>query len=241
MASEVDIANIALSHLGDDATVASLDPPEGSAQAEHCARFYPVARDSLLESHNWAFSTQRIAMAEIANPPPSPWRHVYQAPSDVINMLAVWPNDALDDYSAALSPVYSQQDFHGINRPSVADQSYSPQQGVDTGAAFYTPQPYVTETDSQDRTLIFTNQKNAVLHYTRRVTDTTKFSPLFVEALTRMLASLLAGPVLKGDTGRKEGMAQRQIANQIMAAAAISDANQRKVITHHNVGWIGGR
>ena len=42
MASEIDIVNLALSRLGDDATVASLYPPEGSAQAEHGARFYPV-------------------------------------------------------------------------------------------------------------------------------------------------------------------------------------------------------
>ena len=59
MASEVDICNLALSHLGDTATIASLDPPEGSAQAEHCARFYPIARDSLLEMHAWGFATSR--------------------------------------------------------------------------------------------------------------------------------------------------------------------------------------
>ena len=46
MASVADICNMALGHLGDSATVASIDPPEGSAQAEHCARFYPMVRDA---------------------------------------------------------------------------------------------------------------------------------------------------------------------------------------------------
>ena len=46
MATEVDICNIALAHLGDDATIASLSPPEGSAQAEKAARFYPIARNN---------------------------------------------------------------------------------------------------------------------------------------------------------------------------------------------------
>ena len=46
MASDVDVCNLALAHLGDEATVASISPPEGSAQAGHCARFYPMARDS---------------------------------------------------------------------------------------------------------------------------------------------------------------------------------------------------
>ena len=53
MASEIAICNLALSHLGDAANIASIDPPEGSAQAEHCATFYPIARDSLLEMHDW--------------------------------------------------------------------------------------------------------------------------------------------------------------------------------------------
>ena len=46
MATEVDICNLALAHLGDDATIASIKPPEGSAQAEKSARFYPIARDT---------------------------------------------------------------------------------------------------------------------------------------------------------------------------------------------------
>jgi hypothetical protein len=41
VASSVDIANLALAHLGDEAAVTSFDPPDGSAQAEHCARLLP--------------------------------------------------------------------------------------------------------------------------------------------------------------------------------------------------------
>ena len=67
MASEVDICNLALAHLGDSATVASINPPEGSAQAEMCQRFYPIARDSLLEMHNWGFATRRKALAQLNN------------------------------------------------------------------------------------------------------------------------------------------------------------------------------
>ena len=60
MSSEIDICNLALARLGDDATVASIDPPEGSAQAEQCARFYSIARDTMLEMHDWRFATKRV-------------------------------------------------------------------------------------------------------------------------------------------------------------------------------------
>lgn len=93
MASEVDIANLALSHLGDSATVASLDPPEGSAQAEHCARFYPIARNSLLELHNWKFATRRATLAQLAVDS-GPWAYAYALPADALKLLAVLPDGA---------------------------------------------------------------------------------------------------------------------------------------------------
>ena len=90
MASEVEICNLALSHLGDSANVSSIDPPEGSAQAEHCQRWYPIARNALLEMHDWSFATTRANLAELANNWPQ-WQHVYARPSDYIKVRAVLP------------------------------------------------------------------------------------------------------------------------------------------------------
>ena len=46
MFSVVEICNLALSHLGDRATVVSIDPPEGSAQAEHCKTYWPLCDEA---------------------------------------------------------------------------------------------------------------------------------------------------------------------------------------------------
>lgn len=100
MASEIDIANLALAHLGDDATVASLDPPEGSAQAEHCARFYPMARDALLEMHSWRFATRRAVLAELANDWPQ-WAHAYAKPIDCLRVISVIDPNTEDDLQAS--------------------------------------------------------------------------------------------------------------------------------------------
>lgn len=88
MASEVDICNLALGFLGDTATVASLEPPEGSAQAEHCARFYPIARDSLLQMHAWGFASRRVQLAEISGAPFG-WTHAYARPVDALDIIAI--------------------------------------------------------------------------------------------------------------------------------------------------------
>ena len=80
--TSTDIANLALSYLGDGATVASIDPPEGSAQAQHCARFYPIALKLMLESHQWNFITRRDYLAVVQDCYFKDWRFVYAYPSD---------------------------------------------------------------------------------------------------------------------------------------------------------------
>lgn len=201
MASAVDICNLALAHLGDEATVSSIDPAEGSAQAEHCERWYPIARDTLLEMHDWRFATRRVLLAALsANA--FEWSFAYALPSNMVRALKVLP--------AASSAQNDTEDF---------DQM-------------------VSEEDAQ---IILTNCEDASLVYTVRVTDTTRFTPLFVESLAWLLASYLAGPVLKGDAGQK--MAQTALANfgAFYARATASDANQRQVKATHTPDWIVNR
>ena len=88
MSSVVDIVNLALSHLGDTATVASIDPPEGSAQAEHAARFFPFALAAMLEGHPWSFATKRAILAPL-NTAPNGWAYAYGVPADALRVLGV--------------------------------------------------------------------------------------------------------------------------------------------------------
>jgi hypothetical protein len=88
---------------------------------------------------------------------------------------------------------------------------------------------------------VLTNVPDAVLRYTTQVTDTTKFSPLFTVALSHMLASMLAGPILKGDKGAAEAKNQLALAKTFEGMAEASDANQRKNNIEPAVSWIRGR
>lgn len=218
MASEIDIANLALAHLGDSASVSSLNPPEGSAQAEHCAMFYPIARDSLLELHTWGFSTRRVVLAQVANSW-TQWQYAYAIPSDAINLLAVLASGTTSDLLANPSPI--------PNSP-LADLAYS-------------PQPFIVEADAQGNDVLYTNQPNAILRYTAQVTDTSRFSPLFVMALSWHLASLLAGAIIKGDTGAAEAKRCSQMMQSYLSRATESDANQRRAVPAHVVDWMGAR
>jgi hypothetical protein len=79
------------------------------------------------------------------------------------------------------------------------------------------------------------------MRHTLLVTDTAKFSPLFVEALTWLLASKLAGPVLKGDAGAAAAQACTRTFVYWMGLAKASDASQRQTKPRQQVGWMNAR
>ena len=201
MSSVVDLCNLALSRLGDSATVASIDPPEGSAQADHCSRFYPIARDSLLEMHDWKFATRRAPLSELTVDSFN-WAHAYAEPNGALRIISV-----LDATQSA------------------EDES----------------QPYAAESGEDGAALIYTNLQNATARYVARVTDTTKFSPLFADALAWLLASHIAGPLIKGTAGQAAAKACYTNFNLVFSYAKVSDANQRKSDPTHTPGWIADR
>lgn len=227
MASPIDICNLALANLGDTATVSSIDPPDGSAQAQHCARFYPIARDALLEMAAWGFSIKRMALASVNNPWPQ-WQYAYAMPADVVNLISVLPQTSTDDYSEVFAPVDRQQ----------YPAAYYNNDLLDT---VYTPQPYSVETDSNGNQVILTNVQDATLRYSAIVSDTTQFSPLFVVSLGWLLASMLAGPLLKGDAGAAEAKRCMSMFQLFEAQAEASDANQRRITPQQATPWITGR
>jgi len=182
MASVVEICNMALSHLGSQATISAISPPDGSAEADYCARFYDQARTELIEPGAWAFTLKRAELAATTLDS-NDWAFKYAIPSDCERALRIIKAGALYDNDSA---------------------------------------DFTIEGD-----FIYTDEEDAVLLYVRDVGDTTKFSPSFTSALTYMLASYLAGPIIKGNEAIKVGDAMRNIAMQRadMAAAAMANAS----------------
>ena len=222
MATEVDICNLALAHLGDDATIASLNPPEGSAQAEKAQRFYPIARNNLLEMHTWNFAAKRENLALTTNTLDQ-WDYAYIAPADMMNPVAVISPTAQNDYATRMS---------AGDTPGGITSNYAPT----IVAGQYTPQQFAVE-----GTYIYTNQENAMLRYQAYVTDPSTFSPLFITTLSWHLASMLAGPIIKGDQGMAEAKRSTQMMQGYLTQAKQSDNLHRDITIEHIVPWTSGR
>jgi hypothetical protein len=190
VASDTDIGNLALAHLGEDGTITSFNPPDGSVQAEHCARFYPIARDMCLEAHAWNFAQRTVQLTETLDAV-NDYSFVYALPADCLKVLRVFPDDW-------------RRDLTGIDE-------------------------FEVETDANGQKILMCDLESPFLLYTRQIDDTSKFSPSFVVALSYLLASMLAGPVLKGETGQQANKYWFSVWRAYVGFAAQLDAlNQRR-------------
>ena len=72
-------------------------------------------------------------------------------------------------------------------------------------------------------------------------TDTTKFSPLFVVTLSWHLASMLAGPIIKGDQGMAQAKRCAEIMQGYLITAKQQDSLHRDITVEHIVPWTSGR
>lgn len=192
MASVVDICNLALSHLGDRATLSSIDPPEGSAQADHCAQWWPIARDEALAAYDWRFASHTTSPAQLdeAQQTNPAWLYAYALPADFL----VAREMIFEEGSIFLEP--GVPEFDGGT--------------IDDGTRVF-----------------FTNLEDLAMRYTRKVTNPTQYTPGFVTAISYLLASYLAGPVIKGRSAVQTAAAMRAAWERLAGKASLTDANQQ--------------
>lgn len=88
MASQGDICNMAIGHLGVQTTIENLET-EKSAEARICRTFFDTVRDDLLREANWPFAKHIAAGQLIATQPNTVWRFAYRYPVDCINMRRI--------------------------------------------------------------------------------------------------------------------------------------------------------
>lgn len=86
MVSTVDICNLALDELGEEA-ITALD--EGTTVANLCNRNLGPARDELLRAHPWNFAIKRRKMARLAAVPDFGFAYAFQKPVDWLRTISV--------------------------------------------------------------------------------------------------------------------------------------------------------
>jgi hypothetical protein len=206
MANAVDICNLALANLGDVADITSLDPPEGSAQAERCAQFYSLAVSTLLESYEWGFATVRETLVRYSENNRNNWRFCYAQPAKCIRVID------LNDGPFPQKP------------PEFAKCHYDYEIGL----------------NDNGRRCIYTNLDNACIRYIADI-DEYLFPANFVMALSWKLAGMLAGPLIKGDSGAQMTVTCEKTYAYWIEKAISLDAAQHREFRESVPDWIARR
>jgi len=123
--SEIDICNLALANLGEQARVTSIEPSDGSREADLCAQFFSLARDQMLEKHAWDFALRSVKPTVQATSPRVDYKYAYDYPEDVASVLTVVRSDVDYNYktmgSTGQQPYSVELDANG-NRMLLTDQ-----------------------------------------------------------------------------------------------------------------------
>lgn len=85
--SDVQIAKLALQHLGDRYDITSLD--EDVPEAEQVNLVFENVRDALLAEYPWKFSKSYTKPAQLAGTPPANWTFMFPYPSEAVKVWRI--------------------------------------------------------------------------------------------------------------------------------------------------------
>jgi hypothetical protein len=98
MASQIDIANRALTKMG-AARIISLSDDVKAARS--VASMWDIVRDAELRARNWSFAIKREALAASSTAPAYGYNYQFPVPSDFLRLVSVgeyYPPASLTDY-----------------------------------------------------------------------------------------------------------------------------------------------
>lgn len=99
--SDVQIAKLALQHIGDRFAIESLS--EASTEAEQINLVYDNVRDSLLREHPWKFALRYTSPAALSGTPPAQWSYMFTYPSGALRIWRIV--NPLDPRGTLLPPL----------------------------------------------------------------------------------------------------------------------------------------
>ncbi len=92
----VRVSNNALRLIGIGQKISSLD--DDNHRAEACKDAYPEARDLVLSSFKWPFTTRRVALGLVEEDPNDDWAFSYRYPIDCVVVRRIATSAGLPDY-----------------------------------------------------------------------------------------------------------------------------------------------
>lgn len=209
MANEIQICNFALSHIG-ASSISSFN--ESSKEAIECNRLYEYERDSVLRDHRWNFAVKQETLALLTEEYLG-WEFAYSYPIDCL----------------AIHKIYNEYDSTVNRYNGCYNYQYYPMGNI---------QYEVRANNSLSSRIILTNEEDAKVIYTAKITTPNLFDPIFIETLSWKLAADLAQPV-RGDLQLQQFCEQKYAL--LLTKAMSKDSNEGYEIPVDSNSYINSR
>lgn len=204
MASEVEICNIALSNIR-GGSINSLT--EGTIQAQVCKLKYGILRDRCLREIPWGFNRKIKALAEVTTDIFN-WAYAYQYPVDCLKIHRLI--GSFEELPAGSASVIAR----------ARDSRVLPLKDLRTQI------PYEVF-NFDDKKTIGADQPELRIDYVAKITDPNLFSDDFIMALSHLLSSEIAIPIVGAELGRALRNDSLQLYKQYLASAISADQNDQ--------------
>lgn len=196
--NQVGIYNMALGQCGVSRFINSVT--DQTSEARVCNVFWENVRDQVLASMDWLFA-RRSAILELTTLTPITWKYAYAYPSDCLAAREVIQG-------LAAREVIPGQDF--FHKRYQHDAPFE-----------------VAENECGGGLVVLANERDAVLTYTARVTTYTLWSPAFVNCLSLLLGSKIAGPLSSNPKYATQLGSAYEVALQAAAASSLNEQHAR--------------
>lgn len=236
MADQLSISNRALLSIGARAQISSLNPSDGSDEANVISTLWTPTFEALGRSAMWnCLRKQEIlgllgaAQGTSENPdgtayplPPTPWLYAYGYPSDCLNMRFIVPS--LPSNTGGSVPATTINNAAGTWLPN--------------GGQIPFVVSYAPDLNNSPIIVILTNQSQAEAVYTVDQPNPAAWDSLFQAAMVSSLAAFLV-PALSLSLP----LMQMSIANaeKVIAQARVADGNEGVTVMDHLPDWMQAR
>lgn len=109
MASNTDICNMALGHIGVSKPIANLES-EQSVEAQALRLYYDMAFKETLRARSWSFAKVIASLSLVATSPTKEWRNAYRYPSDCVFFRKIQSGIRNDTRQSRAPYVFSSDD-----------------------------------------------------------------------------------------------------------------------------------
>jgi hypothetical protein len=236
----VDICNRALGEIGTRSTIASLT--EQSNEALACKTHFEPLVKRLLRMANWNFARRTTLLTLLKampgtpeNPtvgnglwtsahPAPPWLYAYAYPSDCIRVQQVLPQASTT--GGVTTPIFP------VGLGGATPYGYR------EGSSARFKVALDLDSNNNEIKVIITNQRQAIVNYTKTIVNTDMFDDSFESALVAALGAKLAIS-LAGD--KQLSLMKYQEADALIKMARADDANETVEMLSHVPSWISAR